>query len=159
MPGEHAAGTTALPHRCVHCLHSNALQDSPQNIYLARVGQYPLVARSSVHILCITLPSASSTACDVKFSEGMRLMKCFCRLFSYNTDVDVRDRSSGNTIIRHTFCMISYTVGSASSRSADSNCKGSQLAFLQEQLVHHDNAPCAGLPGTLPCPATAAAAG
>ena len=34
-------------------------------------------------VLCITLPKASSTACDVKFSEGMRLMKCFCRLFSY----------------------------------------------------------------------------
>lgn len=28
------------------------------------------------------LPSASSTACDVKFSEGMRLIKCFCRFFS-----------------------------------------------------------------------------
>lgn len=31
----------------------------------------------------MTLPKASRTACDVKFSEGMRLMKCFCRLFSY----------------------------------------------------------------------------
>lgn len=29
------------------------------------------------------LPKASRTACEVKFSEGMRLMKCFCRLFSY----------------------------------------------------------------------------
>ncbi len=35
-------------------------------------------------VLCMTLPKASRTACDVKFSEGMRLMKCFCRLFSYN---------------------------------------------------------------------------
>ena len=31
----------------------------------------------------MTLPKASSTACDVKFSEGIRLMKCFCRLVSY----------------------------------------------------------------------------
>ena len=31
----------------------------------------------------MTLPKASSTACDVKFSEGMRLIKCFCLLFSY----------------------------------------------------------------------------
>lgn len=28
-------------------------------------------------ILCITLPSASRTACEVKFSEGIRLIKCF----------------------------------------------------------------------------------
>lgn len=30
----------------------------------------------------MTLPRASSTACEVKFSDGMRLMKCFCRFFS-----------------------------------------------------------------------------
>jgi hypothetical protein len=35
-------------------------------------------------VLCITLPNASSTAWLVKFSEGIRLMKCFCRFFSYN---------------------------------------------------------------------------
>ena len=34
-------------------------------------------------ILCITLPSASRTAWDVKFSEGIRFMKCFCLFFSY----------------------------------------------------------------------------
>lgn len=33
--------------------------------------------------LCITLPKASRTAWDVKFSEGIRLMKCFCLRFSY----------------------------------------------------------------------------
>lgn len=38
-------------------------------------------------VLCITLPSASRTACDVKFSEGIRLMKCFCRFFSYKWPV------------------------------------------------------------------------
>ncbi len=38
---------------------------------------------SSTDILCITLPNASRTAWEVKFSEGMRLMKCFCRFFSY----------------------------------------------------------------------------
>jgi len=32
----------------------------------------------------MTLPSASSTACDVKFSEGIKFMKCFCRLFSWS---------------------------------------------------------------------------
>jgi hypothetical protein len=35
------------------------------------------------NILCITLPRASSTAWDVKFSEGMRLIKCFCLRFSW----------------------------------------------------------------------------
>ena len=39
-------------------------------------------------VLCMTLPKASSTACDVKFSEGMRLMKCFCRLFSYDSCIN-----------------------------------------------------------------------
>ena len=38
-------------------------------------------------LLCITLPSASRTACDVKFSEGMRFIKCFCLLFSYAESV------------------------------------------------------------------------
>lgn len=33
-------------------------------------------------VLCITLPNASRTAWLVKFSDGMRLMKCFCLLFS-----------------------------------------------------------------------------
>lgn len=33
--------------------------------------------------LCMTLPRASRTACEVKFSEGIRLMKCFCRCFSW----------------------------------------------------------------------------
>jgi len=35
------------------------------------------------YVLCITLPRASSTAWEVKFSEGMRFMKCFWRFFSY----------------------------------------------------------------------------
>lgn len=34
-------------------------------------------------ILCMTLPKASRTAWDVKFSDGIKLIKCFCRLFSY----------------------------------------------------------------------------
>lgn len=37
-------------------------------------------------VLCITLPNASSTACDVKFSEGIRLMKCFCLRFSCRSE-------------------------------------------------------------------------
>lgn len=32
----------------------------------------------------MTLPSASNTAWLVKFSEGIKLMKCFCLRFSYN---------------------------------------------------------------------------
>jgi hypothetical protein len=39
------------------------------------------------NVLCITLPSASRTACDVKFSEGMRFMKCFWRFFSWSRSV------------------------------------------------------------------------
>lgn len=34
------------------------------------------------NILCIILPRASRTACEVKFSDGMRFIKCFCRFFS-----------------------------------------------------------------------------
>jgi hypothetical protein len=40
------------------------------------------VGVSAGDILCMTLPSASRTACEVKFSEGIRLMKCFWRFFS-----------------------------------------------------------------------------
>ena len=32
----------------------------------------------------MTLPSASKTAWLVKFSEGIKLMKCFCLRFSYD---------------------------------------------------------------------------
>ena len=35
-------------------------------------------------VLCMTLPSASNTAWLVKFSEGIKLMKCFCLRFSYD---------------------------------------------------------------------------
>ena len=34
------------------------------------------------YALCMGLPKASSTACDVKFSDGIRLMNCFWRVFS-----------------------------------------------------------------------------
>lgn len=34
------------------------------------------------NLLCITLPRASRTACEVKFSEGIRFIKCFWRFFS-----------------------------------------------------------------------------
>ena len=45
--------------------------------------------------LCITLPKASRTAWDVKFSEGIRLMKCFCLRFSY-----ISNQSSKGSFIR-----------------------------------------------------------
>jgi hypothetical protein len=38
--------------------------------------------------LCITLPRASRTAWEVKFSEGIRLMKCFWRFFSCTKQSD-----------------------------------------------------------------------
>ena len=74
-------------------------------------------------LLCITLPKASRTACDVKFSEGMRLMKCFCRLFSCGLSVN----SSLHVAllkarINQTFWMMSNITGSASSRLAASSC-------------------------------------
>jgi hypothetical protein len=50
-------------------------------MYQQWIGDVKL--RSSLGSLCITLPRASSTACEVKFSDGIRLMKCFCRFFSY----------------------------------------------------------------------------
>jgi hypothetical protein len=37
----------------------------------------------------MTLPNASRTACDVKFSEGIKFMKCFCRFFSYSRATNV----------------------------------------------------------------------
>jgi hypothetical protein len=33
----------------------------------------------------MTLPRASRTACEVKFSEGIRLIKCFCLFFSWRS--------------------------------------------------------------------------
>lgn len=45
-------------------------------------GQISKHERGMKWVLCITLPRASRTAREVKFSEGIRLMKCFCRLFS-----------------------------------------------------------------------------
>jgi hypothetical protein len=50
-------------------------------------GELRLVGHDMTHILCITLPSASRTACEVKFSEGMRLIKCFWRFFSCKSTV------------------------------------------------------------------------
>lgn len=78
-------------------------------------------------LLCITLPNASRTAWEVKFSEGIRLMKCFCRRFSY-TYILSSAQSSFSKLARHTFCNISYTTGSASSRLAESSCKPPKLA-------------------------------
>ena len=43
----------------------------------------------------MTLPSASSTACEVKFSEGIRLIKCFWRFFSCNSCISNLSRVLG----------------------------------------------------------------
>jgi hypothetical protein len=53
------------------------------------------------NILCITLPKASRTACDVKFSEGIRLIKCFCRLFSYSFEIFESGHERERNVERH----------------------------------------------------------
>jgi len=71
-------------------------------------------------VLCMTLPSASSTACDVKFSEGMRLMKCFWRFFSCSEGPCQPGMLLARALVVPTFSMMLYTVGSACSRSWES---------------------------------------
>ena len=77
----------AVPlHQCACCLHNTVLQDILLNTCLVLWISKALDDYSTgevCHPLCITLPNASSTDWDVKFSEGMRLMKCFCLRFSY----------------------------------------------------------------------------
>lgn len=72
-----------------------------------------------LNLLCITLPRASRTAWEVKFSDGIRLMKCFWRLFSCARH---QQSSHGKRRCKRTFCMISNTAGSASARWADRSC-------------------------------------
>lgn len=50
------------------------------------------------HILCMILPNASRTAWEVKFSEGIRLMKCFWRLFSYE-DCRCKQKMGDDSIV------------------------------------------------------------
>lgn len=56
-------------------------QDSLQSTCLAVISS--AYSKKYNAVLCITLPRASKTAWEVKFSDGMRLIKCFWRLFSY----------------------------------------------------------------------------
>lgn len=62
--------------------------DNPPSICLNPVSFSPALWQArglwSVYALCMGLPSASSTAWEVKFSDGIRLMKCFCLVFSYS---------------------------------------------------------------------------
>lgn len=107
------------------------LQDILPNTYLQHQVLSAEPSFGIYDILCITLPNASRTAWEVKFSDGMRLMKCFCRRFSY-TYVLSPAQPSYSKLVRHTFCNISYTTGSASSRLAASSCR-SQVSRLYGQ--------------------------
>lgn len=52
-------------------------------IWRGQVRSAPGRGETAGDSLCMTLPRASSTAWEVKFSEGIRLMKCFWRFFSW----------------------------------------------------------------------------
>jgi hypothetical protein len=82
MPAALAPGIIFLLHRYARSRHSTALQDILRNICLRSRFSNRVSCGNTEDILCITLPKASSTACEVKFSEGIKLIKCFCRLFS-----------------------------------------------------------------------------
>ena len=74
-----------LLHQCTGFLHSSVLQGSPPSIYLTEnISDGKMDRTHKNDRLCITLPRASRTAWDVKFSDGIRLMKCFWRFFSYD---------------------------------------------------------------------------
>lgn len=84
-----------------------------------------------VVVLCMGLPNASRTACDVKFSEGMRLIKCFCLFFScFPPTVLASEYIKYTRAHLHgeglqgklAFSIISYMAGSASFKLVASNC-------------------------------------
>jgi hypothetical protein len=83
MSSERAPGIAARPRRCVRCRRNISRLGILPSTCLAECQSSPS-SPIICDLLCITLPSASSTAWLVKFSEGMRLMKCFCLRFSCN---------------------------------------------------------------------------
>ncbi len=76
-----SSGITVQTRQYARCLRNIVHQDSLQNICLQVISS--AFSKKYNAVLCMTLPRASRTAWEVKFSDGMRLMKCFCRLFSY----------------------------------------------------------------------------
>lgn len=86
MSSKHAPGIAARPRRCARYRRNISRLGSPPSTCLSDCQFESWLSNHSIacNILCITLPSASSTAWLVKFSEGMRLMKCFCLRFSCN---------------------------------------------------------------------------
>jgi hypothetical protein len=130
MSEERDFGRAFQPHRCVHYPHSTGLPDSPLSIYLSGNCQSLVLVAFKADVLCITLPRASSTAWDVKFSEGMRLMKCFCRRFSCENNALGQASITEVVAIGSTFWIISYTAGSAFSRLAESSCSGLLVKIL-----------------------------
>lgn len=68
----------------------------------------------SVNVLCMGLPSASRTACEVKFSDGIRLIKCFCLFFS----------------------CIAKSVSVWSLQLAARTCRWAQSTYILNNLVH-----------------------
>ncbi len=118
------SGTAARTHQCVRCHRSIEHLDIPQSTCLLQVlmSGTAFLFGSFLSVLCMTLPKASRTAWVVKFSEGIRLMKCFCRLFSYcPRHQRTFSRSLCRSSVWRTFCRISYTAGSASSKFAASS--------------------------------------
>ena len=152
MPEERDSGRAFQPHRCVHYPHSTGLPDSPPSIYLSGNCQSLVPVAFRADVLCIILPRASSTAWDVKFSEGMRLMKCFCRSFSCEDNALGQASITEAVATRSTFWIISYTAGSASSRFAESSCIEPLAKFCS---IRHQTAPvpCTDRPLTWQGPA------
>ena len=133
MSEERDFGRAFQPHRCVHYPHSTGLPDSPPSIYLSGNCQSLVPMAFRADVLCIILPRASSTAWDVKFSEGMRLMKCFCRRFSCENNASSQASIMEVVAIGSTFWIISYTAGSTSSRLAESSCSEPLAKILFDQ--------------------------
>lgn len=88
-----SSGINVQTRQYARSLRNIVHQDSLQNICLQVISSTLFKKYNTV--LCMTLPRASRTAWEVKFSDGMRLMKCFCRLFSYiqctESDSNVRE--------------------------------------------------------------------
>lgn len=79
-----SSGKAVQTRLCIHCRHNIVHRDILPSIYLSFHVSSALnsLIKTPLVVLCITLPKASRTAWDVKFSEGIKLIKCFCRFFS-----------------------------------------------------------------------------
>lgn len=110
---EPAFGTVAQYHQCFHNSYDTLLQDILLKIYLSNYPVSETFICSAANRLCVTLPRASRTALDMKFSEAIRLIQCFWRF------IPVEHGNHGPAWKCRkfvcTFRSISHTVGSTSS--------------------------------------------